>query len=106
MQTKNHGLSILKCGDYITAELPEVVGNSFPLDMSRQAITGHSMGGHGALTMAMSLPGQYRSVSAFSPISNPTVSEWGRKQFNAYLGANETLWSNHDASVLMQKKWV
>ena len=92
-----------KMWDYITAELPEIVGNSFPLDMSRQAITGHSMGGHGALTMAMSLPGQYRSVSAFSPISHPTVSEWGRKQFNAYLGANETLWGNHDARLLMQK---
>ncbi|WP_299955904.1 S-formylglutathione hydrolase [uncultured Roseobacter sp.] len=90
--------------DYITEELPTVLDHSFALDMSRQAITGHSMGGHGALTMAMSLPGRFRSVSAFAPISNPTDSDWGRKQFSAYLGNNEEAWAAHDATLLMQQK--
>lgn len=90
--------------DYITDELPRVLDHSFALDMSRQAITGHSMGGHGALTMAMSLPGRFRSVSAFAPISNPTASDWGRKQFSAYLGNNEGAWAAHDATLLMQQK--
>jgi len=65
----------------------------FPLDMDRQAITGHSMGGHGALTLAITKPDQYKSVSAFSPICNPSGSDWGRKQFGAYLGEDETLWA-------------
>jgi S-formylglutathione hydrolase len=89
--------------DYVATELPALLGEKFPLDMSRQAITGHSMGGHGALTLAMSLPGRFRSVSAFSPISNPTQSDWGRKQFTAYLGKDEATWAAHDASLLMQK---
>lgn len=88
--------------DYVTTELPELLGNQFALDMDRQGITGHSMGGHGALTMAMSLPGRYRSVSALSPIVNPTASDWGRKQLSAYLGNNEATWSPHDATVLMR----
>ena len=90
--------------DYITEELSRALDHSFALDMSRQAITGHSMGGHGALTMAMSLPGRFRSVSAFAPISNPTDSDWGRKQFSAYLGNNEEAWAAHDATVLMREK--
>ncbi|WP_299825562.1 S-formylglutathione hydrolase [uncultured Roseobacter sp.] len=90
--------------DYIIEELPKVLDHSFALDMSRQGITGHSMGGHGALTMAMSLPGRFRSVSAFAPISNPTASDWGRKQFSAYLGNNEEAWAAHDATLLMQQK--
>ncbi|MDW3180655.1 S-formylglutathione hydrolase [Roseobacter sp.] len=90
--------------DYIIEELPKVLDHSFALDMSRQAITGHSMGGHGALTMAMSLPERFRSVSAFAPISNPTDSDWGRKQFSAYLGNNEEAWAAHDATLLMQQK--
>ncbi|WP_158965201.1 S-formylglutathione hydrolase [Chachezhania sediminis] len=87
--------------DYVANELPDLLGNEFPLDMERQAITGHSMGGHGALTLAMSLPGRFKSVSAFAPICNPTASDWGRKQFKAYLGADETKWAAHDASLLM-----
>ncbi|MEP2642521.1 S-formylglutathione hydrolase [Roseobacter sp.] len=89
--------------DYITQELPHLLGQEFALDMTRQAITGHSMGGHGALTMAMSLPGRFRSVSAFAPISNPVASDWGRKQFSAYLGDDETNWAAHDATLLMRK---
>lgn len=90
--------------DYITKELPDLVFEQFPLDRGAQAITGHSMGGHGALTIAMSLPEIYKSVSAFSPIVNPTASDWGRKQLSAYLGDDETKWSAHDASLLMLKK--
>ncbi|SHG89466.1 S-formylglutathione hydrolase [Cognatishimia maritima] len=93
-----------KMWDYIATELPELLAENFPLDMERQAITGHSMGGHGALTLAMSLPGRFKSVSAFAPISNPTQSDWGRKQFTAYLGDDESKWTAHDASLLMQEK--
>ena len=90
--------------DYIATELPAVLAENFPLDMDRQAICGHSMGGHGALTLAMSLPGRFRSVSAFAPICHPTTSDWGRKQFTAYLGADESAWAPHDATLLMQDK--
>ncbi|MFK7763583.1 MAG: S-formylglutathione hydrolase [Roseobacter sp.] len=88
--------------DYISDELPTLLGNTFALDMSRQAITGHSMGGHGALTLAMSLPGRFRSVSAFAPICHPTASDWGRKQFAAYLGDDQSTWAAHDATLLMR----
>ncbi|WP_243611453.1 S-formylglutathione hydrolase [Shimia aestuarii] len=90
--------------DYITEDLPSMLQENLPLDMTRQAITGHSMGGHGALTMAMSLPGRFRSVSAFAPICNPTGSDWGRKQLSAYLGDDESTWAAHDASLLMTEK--
>jgi len=87
--------------DYITKDLTDLVFQKFPLDASRQAITGHSMGGHGALTIAMREAGRFTSVSAFSPICNPTGSDWGRKQFAAYLGSDEAKWAEHDASLLM-----
>lgn len=89
--------------DYITEELPRVITANFNIDADRQSITGHSMGGHGALTIAMNLPGRYRSVSAFSPICNPTQSDWGRKQLAAYLGSDESTWRKHDASILMEE---
>ncbi|SFD86407.1 S-formylglutathione hydrolase [Sulfitobacter brevis] len=90
--------------DYIATELPALIGENFSVDMTRQGITGHSMGGHGALTLAMNLPEQYRSVSAFAPITNPSASDWGRKQLTAYLGADETTWQRHDATVMMAEK--
>lgn len=90
--------------DYVTDELPRLLFNAFPLAEEAQAITGHSMGGHGALTIAMSFPGRFRSVSAFAPICNPTASDWGRKQFTAYLGADEANWAAHDATLLMKKR--
>ncbi len=90
--------------DYVTDELPRLLFNAFPLVEEAQAITGHSMGGHGALTIAMSFPGRFRSVSAFAPICNPTASDWGRKQFTAYLGADEVAWAAHDATLLMKKR--
>ncbi|MDM7255800.1 MAG: S-formylglutathione hydrolase [Paracoccus sp. (in: a-proteobacteria)] len=89
---------------YITHDLPELVFNNFALDRDRQGITGHSMGGHGALTMAMTMPHTYKSVSAFSPIANPSQSDWGRKQFTAYLGTDESSWGAHDATVLMRER--
>ena len=88
--------------DYITDELPKIVTRNFAVDEDRQAITGHSMGGHGALTLAMKLPGRFRSVSAFSPICHPTQSDWGRKQFTAYLGSVEA-GAAHDATLLMRE---
>lgn len=90
--------------DYVTDDLPSQVFGQFPLEQGRQAITGHSMGGHGALTIAMGIPGRFRSVSAFAPICHPAASEWGRKQFIAYLGPDETKWASHDATLLMRKR--
>ena len=93
-----------KMWDYITDELPNALFSAFPIAEEAQAITGHSMGGHGALTIAMSFPGRFRSVSAFAPICNPTASDWGRKQFTAYLGKDEAKWAPHDATLLMKKR--
>ena len=90
--------------DYITEDLPGLLFKAFPLAAAAQAISGHSMGGHGALTIAMTFPGVYTSVSAFAPIANPAASDWGRKQFGAYLGPDETTWAAHDASLLMRDK--
>ena len=89
--------------DYVAQDLPGLLFNEFALDADRQAITGHSMGGHGALTLAMGLPGRFRSVSAFAPICNPTGADWGRKQLRAYLGDDETAWARHDASLMMRE---
>ena len=88
--------------DYVAEELPKLVGDNFAVDLERQSITGHSMGGHGALTLAMNLAGRYRSVSAFAPISHPTGSDWGRKQLRAYLGEDDSTWAPHDATLLMR----
>lgn len=90
--------------DYISKELPDLVFANFPLDRDAQGITGHSMGGHGALTLAMTYPEIYKSVSAFAPIANPSQSDWGRKQFTAYLGSDESKWQSHDSTVLMREK--
>ena len=86
--------------DYVTEDLPSLVFEHFALDPGRQGITGHSMGGHGALTVALHHPERFASVSAFAPICNPTASDWGRKQFEAYLGRVEA-GQDHDASLLM-----
>jgi S-formylglutathione hydrolase len=90
--------------DYVAEELPSLVEGTFPVDPLRQAITGHSMGGHGALTLAMGLPGRYRSVSAFAPICHPSRSDWGRKQLTAYLGPDESTWIKHDATLMMRSR--
>lgn len=90
--------------DYITSELTDFIGETFSVEMDRQGITGHSMGGHGALTIAMNEAGRFASVSAFAPICHPTASDWGRKQLGAYLGKDEAAWAKHDAALLMKEK--
>ncbi|WBU61741.1 S-formylglutathione hydrolase [Paracoccus albus] len=90
--------------DYITKDLPSVVFDRFALRRDAQGLTGHSMGGHGALTIAMTMPDTYRSVSAFAPIANPSESEWGRKQLGAYLGDDRAKWAAHDATLLMAER--
>ncbi len=87
--------------DYVTKELPALIQKSLPIS-GAFGITGHSMGGHGALTLAMRNPELFQSVSAFAPIANPTASDWGRKQLNAYLGADEAGWARHDACLLLK----
>ncbi|KAK8200749.1 hypothetical protein M8818_006064 [Zalaria obscura] len=91
---------------YITKELPEALFSSFKqLDSSRVSITGHSMGGHGALTLFLKNPGMYKSVSAFAPISNPVNCQWGQKAFGGYFGEDQkSKWNEHDASELV-KSW-
>ncbi len=92
--------------DYVVNELPELLASEFSdkLDPGRSGITGHSMGGHGAITLALNNPDKFHSLSAFAPIANPTGSDWGKKQFTAYLGDDESLWRNHDSSILVQEK--
>jgi S-formylglutathione hydrolase len=87
---------------YIAEELPALVGAEFPADMDRQGVFGHSMGGHGALTLALSLPGRFRSVSAFAPIVAPSQVPWGEKAFGAYLGPDPAAWRRHDAVALIE----
>ncbi len=87
---------------YVVRELPELVFASFPADPTRQGISGHSMGGHGALMLALKYPKTYRSISAFAPICAPTQVPWGEKAFTAYLGPDRTKWMAHDASALMR----
>jgi len=89
--------------DYVLKELRDLVMTEFPLADSH-GITGHSMGGHGALTLALNNPDKFASVSAFAPIANPTASDWGRVQLAAYLGDDETTWQAHDATVLVNTK--
>ncbi len=86
---------------HIVDELPKVVAEAFPLDMARQGITGHSMGGHGALTIALKNPDRFRSVSAFAPIVAPSRVPWGEKALTGYLGEDRALWADYDACELM-----
>ncbi|HEX8535630.1 MAG TPA: S-formylglutathione hydrolase [Allosphingosinicella sp.] len=87
---------------YIVDELPAVVEAVFPADLSRQSITGHSMGGHGALTIALKNPGRFRSVSAFAPIVAPSQVPWGEKALAGYLGNERSAWRAHDAVSLIE----
>ena len=86
---------------WLTGELPALLGDSLPLDLDRQAVSGHSMGGHGALVLSLRHPGRFRSVSAFAPICSPTRCPWGEKAFTAYLGDNRSAWAGYDASLLV-----
>jgi S-formylglutathione hydrolase len=87
---------------YIVDELPEVVASVFPIDLNRQAVTGHSMGGHGALTLALRNAGRYRSCSAFAPIAAPAQVPWGQKALGGYLGPDPQSWRGHDAVALIE----
>ena len=87
---------------YIEKELPEIIAANFPVDMDRQGITGHSMGGHGALTIALRNAGRFKSVSAFSPIVAPSQVPWGEKALGGYLGADKAAWAQHDAVALIE----
>jgi S-formylglutathione hydrolase len=90
-----------KMYDYIVDELPALIEDNFPVS-KQKSISGHSMGGHGALTIALKNSDKFSSVSAFSPIANPTNCPWGQKAFTAYLGDDKKLWQQHDASILMK----
>lgn len=89
---------------YIIDELLPMLGRYLPIDMQRLGIFGHSMGGHGALTLALRHPGTFKSVSAFAPITNPSNCAWGQKAFTGYLGGNEAVWAQHDATRLMESQ--
>lgn len=88
---------------YVTAELPQLIAEHFPADLARQGIFGHSMGGHGALTIGLKNPQQYQSISAFAPIAAPMQCPWGIKAFNGYLGADQSQWAQYDATALVSQ---
>jgi S-formylglutathione hydrolase len=90
-----------RMGSYITQELRDLVLQHFPADHARVGLFGHSMGGHGALTLALKNPGLYQSVSAFAPIAAPMHCPWGVKAFSGYLGEDQAAWAQHDASALI-----
>lgn len=87
---------------YITEELPALIAAEFPADMDRQSIMGHSMGGHGALTVGLTFPDRYKAVSAFSPIVAPSQVPWGHKALAGYLGDDRSVWRKHDAVALIE----
>ena len=89
---------------YVTEELPKLIAEHFPADMTRQGITGHSMGGHGAITLHLKNMDTYKSCSAFSPIVSPARVPWGKKAFETYLGAPSPVWEAYDATELVQKR--
>jgi S-formylglutathione hydrolase len=87
---------------YVTDELPALLASEFPVDMDRQGIMGHSMGGHGALTVALSFPDRFRSISAFAPIVAASQVPWGQKALGGYLGEDRAAWRRHDAVALIE----
>jgi len=87
---------------YIEDELPNLIAEQFPADMSRQAITGHSMGGHGALTIGLRNSDQFKSISAFSPIVSPINCPWGEKALDGYIGDDKAAWRDYDACALIE----
>jgi len=99
--TEDPWRSHYRMSTYVTQELPRLIADQFPADSTRQGISGHSMGGHGALICGLKNPTQYRSVSAFAPIAAPMQCPWGQKAFSNYLGAQDT-WRAYDASELVQ----
>jgi S-formylglutathione hydrolase len=100
--TQNPWSANYRMWSYVTDELPQLIATEFPIDMARQAITGHSMGGHGALTVALNYPDRFRSVSAFAPIVAPGQVPWGQKALTGYLGDDPANWRQHDAVSLIE----
>lgn len=90
--------------DYVVTELPKLVAEHFPVDAARSGIFGHSMGGHGALTIALKNPQAYKSVSAFSPICAPMQCDWGKKALTGYLGDDSEAWSDYDTVALLNSR--
>lgn len=90
-----------KMRSYVEAELPALIATHFPADMARQGIMGHSMGGHGALTIALRNAGRFRSASTFAPIVAPSQVPWGQKALAGYLGSTPEAWADHDACALI-----
>jgi S-formylglutathione hydrolase len=87
---------------YVTDELPKLVAENFPVDAKRQSVMGHSMGGHGALTVALRNPHRFRAASAFAPIVAPSLVPWGIKALTGYLGPNKDMWRSHDTVALIE----
>ncbi len=87
---------------YVTEELPKLIAEQFPIDPGRQSIMGHSMGGHGALTVALRYPNRFRAASAFAPIVAPSHVPWGRKALGGYLGSDTSVWRKHDTVALIE----
>src|SRR6202451_1476268 len=87
---------------YVTEKLPKLVAEPFPVDAGRQSVMGHSMGGHGALTIALRHPGRYRAASAFAPIVAPSQVPWGIKALGGYLGSDKATWRKHDTVALIE----
>lgn len=87
--------------DYVAEELPALIAANFPVDLSRMGITGHSMGGHGALTLGLTYPEKFKSLSAFAPIVAPGLVPWGQKALGGYLGEDRAAWRAHDATALV-----
>ncbi|HYX46024.1 MAG TPA: S-formylglutathione hydrolase [Sphingomicrobium sp.] len=100
--TKDPWSANFRMWTYLTEELPGLVSAEFPADMDRQGITGHSMGGHGALTVALNHRGRFRSVSAFAPIVAPSKVPWGEKALTGYLGDDRSRWRKHDSVALVE----
>jgi S-formylglutathione hydrolase len=100
--TKEPWAANYRMWSYVTEELPALVAKEFPVDLERQGVTGHSMGGHGALTVALRSPERFRSVSAFAPIVAPSQVPWGQKALAGYLGEDRAGWRQHDAVALIE----
>ena len=101
--TKEKWAKNYRMEDYIIHELPQIINTNFPVSKGKESIFGHSMGGHGALTLSLKNPGRFCSVSAFSPICAPSQCQWGEKIFSNYLGEDREIWKNHDANELIKK---
>jgi S-formylglutathione hydrolase len=93
-----------RMSSYVARELPELIDANFPADLTRSGILGHSMGGHGALTIALKQPRRFRSVSAFAPIAAPSLVPWGEKAFTRFLGEDRASWADYDACALLEHK--